>query len=118
MKSALAAFVTGLCRPRQLGQRKATLLIIALTLGALACLLILRMWFRNQTPTLGLTIAGLFMVSDASNYFECSNWLLDYGKVGNSWCERRPIYAALLAGLSGITGRVWLITMLAQAVLV
>src|SRR5512134_2743694 len=78
----------------------------------------LRMWFRKHTIGAGITVAGLFLVSDASNFFGCANWLLDYGKVGNIWCERRPLYPAILAGISGVTARVWLVTMLAQAVLV
>jgi hypothetical protein len=113
-----AALAEALCRPRQLGQRIAVLAVIALGLGALACFLMFRMWVRNETVGHGITIAGLYMVSDASNFFECANWLLDYGKVGNTWCERRPLYPAILAGLSGLTGRAWLATLLAQAVLV
>lgn len=115
LRRIATAVLAALGSPRQVGERSVA--VLALSLSAVACLLMFRMWFRNDTVGHGITIAGLYMVSDASNFFECANWLLDYGRVGNSWCERRPLYPAILAGLSGLTGHAWLVTMLGQAVL-
>jgi hypothetical protein len=102
--------------PRQPGRRAATLFALALAVALLAGATLLRVWLRNETVS--VSIAGFYMVSDGSNHYECANGLLDEGRLINAWCERRPVYAAMLASLSALTARVWFATMLLQAVLV
>ena len=104
------------CTPREMGARKTTVLGLVVLVVLLALASLVRTWLRNQTVT--VSVAGFYMTSDASNHFECANGLLDHGILVNPWCERRPVYAALLAGLSALTGRVWFLTLLVQAAIV
>jgi hypothetical protein len=102
--------------PKQIGENPRTLALLLLALAAFVIWVLARVWLRSET--VHMSIAGFFQISDAGGYYDCSRWILDQGRYGSEWCDRRPIYPALLASLSALTGRLWLLTLLTQAVLV
>ena len=61
----------------------------------------------NDGRSVSLAIAGLYQISDAGAYWVCANSLVDFGRFeGGSaeWCQRRPIYSAMLASIIGLAG--------------
>jgi len=96
-----------------------TILLIASTASAL--LLLFYAWKTSRT--VDFAIGSLFQVSDASNYVDCANRILDRSISGplkdsvGEWCSRRVMYPTFLATIMAITGRNWTITLLLQGAL-
>jgi hypothetical protein len=68
----------------------------------------------------GLSIAGIFQISDSMGYWICANSFLDYGNFGfigstGEWCQRRSIYPTLLSGIAWLAQREIFYTLLIQA---
>src|ERR1043166_4902990 len=93
-----------LWRPVELAQRRGAVIIGCILVVVLALVSLANIWLRNESVVFGL--GGFFMVSDASGYYDCSQWLLQSGTSVNEWCQRRLPYPALLASLSLLTGHV------------
>ena len=80
-------------------------------------------WARAATVSES-SLASIYPVSDAKDYWVCANMLLDKGAFGEpgfvfyDWCQRRPIYSSLLATIVGLSGREIVPSLLAQAALV
>ena len=103
-----------LWQPYELGERRSTLGLFVAMAVALATALLVRIWLKNQS--INISLAGFFMVSDAGDHYECARHLDWRGSLeGQEWCQRRPLYAALLAGFSALAGRLSLGMMLLQA---
>jgi len=73
-------------------------------------------WHTGTSPS--LSVAGFYQVSDASDYWFCSNSLLDRGNFGSEWCLRRAIYPNFLSGMAFLAGRNIFVTLLLQAFVV
>jgi len=70
-----------------------------------------------------MTVGGFYQISDASNWWFCSNALVDKGTFGNpnitgDWCHHRAIYPTFLSGIALLGGRTMVGTLLWQALLV
>lgn len=90
-------------------------------LTAAAWLYLGSLWLTGTSSP--LSISGHYQISDASIYWHCSNALLERGNyVGAGsllpdWCQRRPIYSALLAGIKLAAFSHVKVTLLLQAAL-
>jgi hypothetical protein len=80
-------------------------------------------WVWLTGASVSLAVAGAFQISDSSNYWLCSNALLDLGNFGPSsttgeWCQRRSTYPVFLSGITWIAQRNIFLTLLIQALVV
>jgi hypothetical protein len=79
-----------------------------------------RIWSSGQS--IGLSVAGVYQISDAMMYWLCSNALLDTGNFGHQlttgeWCQRRATYPTFLSGIALVAQRNIFATLLMQALI-
>jgi len=70
-----------------------------------------------------MAVGGFYQISDASNWWICSNALVDEGTFGNQqysgeWCQHRAIYPTFLSGITLLGGRTMVGTLVWQTLLV
>jgi hypothetical protein len=122
--TAIRRTIRWLIVPRQLGGRWFISTIVALAVVGASWYSLVAIWASAKTVGQQFAVGGFFQVSDASGYAVCANRILDERVSGlrtleyfGEWCLRRPIYAAFLATILGLTGRSWFWMLLVQSAL-
>jgi hypothetical protein len=92
--------------------------ILVSLLGLLVIWSLFSRWYFQSS--VGLAVGGLHQISDATNYWQCANSVLN-GGVGHdwkNWCGRRPLYPFILAGIAWFGFQVPAYVLFLQAALV